>query len=56
MQQYIFSVYYYNYKMILIKVKSNTRKKAYEKARIKAIRIKNDLDFIELDNVLKINI
>lgn len=55
MQQYIFSVYYYHDPMILIKVKANTRTKAYEKATIKAIRIKNDLDFIELDNVLKIN-
>lgn len=46
---YVFSAYYYTDKTKLIKVKALTRSKAYEKARIKAIKIKNDLDFIELN-------
>ena len=49
MQEYIFSAYYYQDPTRLIKVKATTRAKAYKKARAKAIRIKNDLDFIELN-------
>lgn len=49
MNKYIFSVYYYNGQTILINIKASTRAKAYEKARAKAIKIKNDLDFIELN-------
>jgi hypothetical protein len=49
MQEYIFSAYYYQDKPKTIKVLAPTRGKAYDKARAKAIRIKNDLDFIELN-------
>ena len=49
MQEYIFSAYYYQNSTKLVKVKANTRAKAYEKARAKAIRIKNDLELIELN-------
>jgi hypothetical protein len=49
MREYIFSVYYYSSEPRLIKVKAHTRAKAYELARAKAIRIKNDLDFVELN-------
>jgi hypothetical protein len=49
MQEYLFSAYYYQDAKRLIKVKASTRAKAYEKARAKAIKIKNDLDFIELN-------
>jgi hypothetical protein len=49
MQEYIFSAYYYQDATRLIKVKASTRAKAYEKTRAKAIRIKNDLDFVELN-------
>jgi hypothetical protein len=49
MQEYIFSAYYYQDKSKTIKVLAPTRGKAYDKARAKAIRIKNDLDFIELN-------
>jgi hypothetical protein len=49
MQDYIFSAYYYHEPARLIKVKASTRAKAYKLARAKAIRIKNDLDLIELN-------
>lgn len=49
MDEYIFSVYYYGGESRLIKVKANTRAQAYEKARRMAIKIKNDLDFVELN-------
>jgi hypothetical protein len=49
MQEYIFSAYYYHEPARLVKVKAKTRAKAYELARAKAIRIKNDLDLIELN-------
>lgn len=49
MQEYIFSAYYYHSPARLVKVKASTRAKAYELARAKAIRIKNDLDLIELN-------
>lgn len=49
MNDYIFSVYYLDTTSRLIKVKASTRAKAYELARIKAIKIKNDLDFVELN-------
>lgn len=49
MQEYTFSAYYYQNTAKLVKVKANTRAKAYEKARTKAIKIKNELDFIELN-------
>jgi hypothetical protein len=52
MRDYIFSAYYYHDPMRLIKVKAKTRTKAYELARAKAIRIKNDLDLIELDTII----
>jgi hypothetical protein len=39
---YIFSI---------LKVKAKTRVKAYDLARAKAIRIKNDLDLIELNEI-----
>ena len=52
MREYIFSAYYYHDPMRLIKVKARTRAKAYELARAKAIRVKNDLDLIELDTVI----
>lgn len=55
MQEYIFSAYYYHKPIRFVKVKARTRAKAYELARKKAIRIKNDLDFIELDDILQIN-
>ena len=49
MQEYIFTAYCYQDSPILIKVKARTRSSAYEKARAKAIRIKNDLELIELN-------
>jgi hypothetical protein len=49
MQVYIFTACYYQDAKRLIKVKASTRAKAYEKARAKAIRIKNDLELIELN-------
>lgn len=49
MQEYKFSAYYYHEPTRLVKVKAKTRAKAYELARAKAIRIKNDLDLIELN-------
>lgn len=49
MQEYIFTAYYYQDPTRQIKVKASTRAKAYEKARAKAIKIKNDLDFVELN-------
>lgn len=49
MQNYIFTAYYYDSDIKNIKVKASTRAKAYEKARIKAIKINNNLDFIELN-------
>lgn len=49
MQEYVFSAYYYHEPTRLVKVKAKTRAKAYELARAKAIRIKNDLDLIELN-------
>ena len=48
-QTYIFSVYYLNDKTRLINIKASTRAKAYQKARIKAIKINNNLDFVELN-------
>jgi len=48
-QEYIFSAYYYHEPTRLVKVKAKTRAKAYELARAKTIRIKNDLDLIELN-------
>jgi hypothetical protein len=56
MQQYIFSAFYYQDPIRIVKIKARTMAKAYELARKKAIRIKNDLDFIELIDILKINI
>jgi hypothetical protein len=41
MKEYIFSVYYYGGESCLIKVMSSTR--------AKAIKLKNDLDFVELN-------
>lgn len=52
MREYIFSAYYYQDPMRFIKVKARTRAKAYDLARAKAIRIKNNLDLIELDTVI----
>ena len=52
MRQYIFSAYYYHDPMRFVKVKARTRAKAYELARVKAVRIKNDLDLIELETVI----
>lgn len=52
MSDYIFSVHYYGGESRLIKIKARTRAKAYELARVKAIRIKNDLDLIELETVI----
>lgn len=52
MRQYIFSAYYYHDPKRMVKVKARTMAKAYELARKKAIRIKNDLDLIELDTVI----
>jgi hypothetical protein len=49
MQNYIFTAYYYDSDIKNIKVQATTRAKAYEKARIKAIKLKNDLDTIELN-------
>jgi hypothetical protein len=49
---YLFDVYYLNSNMRQIKVKSISRHKAYAIARIKAIKINNNLDFVELNNVL----
>jgi hypothetical protein len=49
MQEYIFTAYYYQNPQRLIKVKARTRSSAYEKARAKAIKIKNDLELIELN-------
>lgn len=49
MIEYIFSVHYYSGESRLIKVKANTRSQAYSKARRVAIKIKNDLDFVELN-------
>lgn len=49
MQDYLFTAHYHQHPTRLIKVKASTRAKAYEKARAKAIRIKNDLDFVELN-------
>lgn len=49
MQNYIFSAHYYDSDIKIIKVQATTRAKAYEKARIKAIKLKNDLDTIELN-------
>lgn len=49
MQEYTFSAHYYQSPAKLVKVKANTRAKAYEKARAKAIKIKNDLELLELN-------
>ena len=49
MQEYLFSAHYYQDPTRLIKVKATTRAKAYAKARSKAIKIKNDLELIELN-------
>jgi len=49
MENYIFSAHYYDKNTKIIKVQATTRAKAYEKARIKAIKLKNDLDTIELN-------
>ena len=49
MQNYIFTAHYYDSDTQIIKVQATTRAKAYEKARIKAIKLKNDLDTIELN-------
>lgn len=49
MREYIFSAYYYSGESRIIKVMSSTRAKAYVLARSKAIKIKNDLDLIELN-------
>jgi hypothetical protein len=49
MQEYIFTAYYYQDPTRQIKIKASTRTKAYEKARAKAIRIKNDLELVELN-------
>ena len=49
MQEYTFTAYYYQDPTRQIKVKASTRAKAYEKARAKAIKIKNDLDLVELN-------
>lgn len=46
---YIFSAHYYDYSKRMIKVNARNSSKAYEIARKKAIKIKNDLDIIELD-------
>lgn len=51
MREYIFSAYYYHDPTRLVKVKAKTRAKAYDLARAKAIRIKNDLDLIELNEI-----
>ena len=51
MRDYIFSAYYYHDPTRLVKVKAKTRAKAYDLARAKAIRIKNDLDLIELNEI-----
>ena len=51
MKVYIFSAHYYHDPTRLIKVKASTRARAYDAARKKAIKIKNDLDIIELDTV-----
>jgi hypothetical protein len=56
MELYIFSAYYYSCATRIIKVKSRSRAKAYDLAKAKAIRIKNDLDLVELDSVLTLNI
>jgi hypothetical protein len=56
MELYIFSAYYYSCAPRIIKVKSRLRAKAYDLARAKAIKIKNDLDLLELDSVLILNI
>ena len=52
MREYIFSAYYYHDPMRFVKIKARTRAKAYELARVKAIRIKNDLNLNELDTVI----
>ena len=49
MQNYIFSAHYYDSDTKNIKVQATTRAKAYEKARVKAIKLKNELDTIELN-------
>jgi hypothetical protein len=51
MKVYIFSAHYYHDPKRLIRVKASTRTRAYDVARKKAIKIKNDLDIIELDTV-----
>jgi hypothetical protein len=52
MKVYIFSAHYYHDPTRLIKVKASTRARAYDIARAKAIRIKNDLDLIELNEII----
>jgi len=49
MREYFFSVYYYSSEPRLMKVRASTRAKAYELARRRAIKINNDLDFVELN-------
>jgi len=49
MREYIFSVYYYSSEPRLMKVRASTRAKAYALARCRAIKINNDLDFVELN-------
>lgn len=50
MINYIFSAHYYDYSKRIIKVKATSRAKAYDKATKKAIKLKNDLDIIELED------
>jgi len=49
---YVFDIYYLNSNTKQIKVRASSRHKAYEMARNKAIKINNNLDFVELNNVL----
>jgi hypothetical protein len=49
MNEYIFHAYYFNGDTRLIKVTARNRADAYERATARAIKIKNDLFFVELN-------
>lgn len=51
---FLFTAYYYNGNNKSINVIASNRTKAYELARKKAIKLNNNLDIIELDNIINL--
>lgn len=49
MNEYVFYAYYFSGNPRLIKVMARNRADAYERATARAIKIKNDLFFVELN-------